>query len=203
MRMVRVNELSLERLHRQAACSSGHISASIGPAFLSFNLRAPSALRGPFKFTLDDMALACNEIRQPLRLQHHFGLALHPGIHDPSMRAAAKGINNSQCLRNGQILHEVCYHADKHVLYDPKIELKHAIKEYNRQVKDAEAARLGDPMEQFGKIETSAEMKLNGLLCKYGFRHFKEHVSFTRNSMCDRMRKSLHVLRVWQTKKKR
>ena len=177
LRLVRCNEISVERLHRLAVFETSH-ATNIGPAFVSYGMRATSCFRGPFKFPLDEVAIAAENVRQPNKCLEAFGLTEHPAKLQADVQGKSRAPNY---VFKQKLLTEICYHADNVTLYDPKNDLKDAIKKHNAKVKAESEQAAPDPLGPQAPVHDSEESKMDAVLVKYAFRHFKDCANECKN----------------------
>ena len=134
LQMVRTNELSVERLHRQGTLfADGAPNHSM--AFGAFKLRSPDYCRPPHGFHMSELAKATDITRHAPSFMDNFKLWDHPEVQKEQLKIAAKtGVEHSKTISH-KVIREVFYHGDQSSMFADASALEGAIAAYNSRSK--------------------------------------------------------------------
>ena len=164
LRHVRVNELSVERLHAFGAqiTSNAHNHSE---AFLSHELRSPSMFEPIHGFDVEDVCAMVSSLKQVWNIVQTFDLERHPAILEEQRAHQERTGNMATHKISEKVVSSVVYRSDLMTLFQDVSELQKAITEYNNEEDSARKANAGDPLSHAAHVDATDEVKVNALLC--------------------------------------
>ena len=170
--MMRVNELSVERLHKLGSVVARRAPFHSG-AVLSCTLRVPEIARKPHAWSLQALAEACYSVRNELCVIKEFQLDQHRALQHRLDQLTVNG----KRLQGGHAVHAVVrsifYRCDLPTMFDPFKDLTDAIKASKAAFKQALDVRLANPLAAAQAIDADESLKVDGFQTHYAMQHFK------------------------------
>jgi hypothetical protein len=178
--LMRVNELSVERLHAkgsQEVIRGKNISA----ATQSFALRRKQIfdLGCQADEHLFRLSQACQGLAGQDFLIKKFQLENHPEIQKYLTKSTARGKESKLYNVPHKLVRHVFYHIDSYSLYHVQGELQAAITDQRAQDCTERSARAIDPLKDARLDTASDEAKVHALSLKAALEHFKDIDTFT------------------------
>ena len=173
LRLVRTNELSVERLHRLGTLEGSH-ATNYSEVYVSYQLRIPDVLSGPHAFGIDELAEVAEELRHMKNLLDAFSLHKHPAVLEEQRAIQERtGVERSLAISH-RTIRAVLYRSDPVSMFCGQTNLKAAITEHRKRLKESEDMATTNPLNDAAKPDASAQVKLDALRCRYALKHFKE-----------------------------
>ena len=173
LRLLRGNELSVERLHRLGSLfAAGASNRSM--VYVAFKLRSPDYWRPPYGFTLSEFAETCEVTRRVPNILTEFMFERHPEIEKQQLKIQEKTGCTTSTNIGHKTIREVFYHNDQSSMFDDFSSLAKAIASYNDMVQQQHEQSLQHPLEVAADDCATNEQKLHALRVRYAFRHWKD-----------------------------
>jgi hypothetical protein len=174
-RLVRCNEISVERLHALAT-SEGTRVGNISPATVSTTLREPCMWHPVWGFEMHEMAAAAAKVCNDVLVISTFNFQRHPAVttyRDMLLaRPAGSRRTHSSCANVGR---ECFYHCDSFSVRARHIEVEVAITEHKARLTELLQHRQAVQLLEEAKEKDAPErLKVEALCTQYAFKHFKD-----------------------------
>ena len=173
--LMRVNELSIERLH---AIGSQEVARgkNLSAASQSFALRRKQIFGLDMNTDTDFVMLsdACQALGGVDGMIKKFNFEHHPGIKEFLTRSAARGHIRKLFNVPHKLIRQIFYHCDSYSLYHVQGELQAAINDQRSRDATERSVRAEDPLSHARAPAASEEVKVMALHHKLAFEHFKD-----------------------------
>ena len=172
--MMRVNELSIERLHAQGSQEVMR-GKNLSAASQSFALRRKQifCLTDTQEPDLLGLSDACKGLAGVDCLIKKFNLEQHPEIKEFMTRRTARGKDCKLFHVSHKLIRQIFYHIDSWSMYNVQGELQAAIDEQRQGDAAERSSRAEDPLSHARSDDAPAEVKVEALHLKLAFEHFK------------------------------
>ena len=172
LRLVRCNEISVERLHA-LAIKEGKTMGNISPAAVSLTLREPCMWHRVCGFPMCDMASRAAKVRNDMLLISAFKFERHPTVTTYRDKLLARPARS----RRGTIgVGRECFdHCDSFSTRSRHLVLEFAMTEHKARLTDLlQQRQTVHLVEQAMKKDAAEPLKVETLCIRYGFKHFKD-----------------------------
>ena len=176
MALVRVNELSVERLHRLGSLETSH-ATYLSMSYVSISLRGPEIHNSPH-WDLEAVANAASQVKTPRQIVERFAFQKHPITEEAALKNTAR-TGEYRNKYSGQFpiphkeLRQMFYRNDKASMFQKHEELAKVL---TRQAEDQRrqfAKLYADPLAELRPKNVEPERKFDGMMCNYALKHWK------------------------------
>ena len=172
----RMNELSVERLHRVGTMLVNHAARHI-VVFLSFGLRSGEMQDGNVsKEDFEFWAECCHKLRNTSVLVKTFQFNKHPAILESRDKLLAGGAKPKELMVSHKTIRECFYRGDLPTLFDEYGGLSQAIQQATNDWKQSVEQKKVDPLAAAKDIHADEDLKVQGFAMAYAVKHFQEVV---------------------------
>ena len=169
--MCKVNEISVEALHKIGASESSH-ATRVSPVYVVSILRTPEYFAG-IVGDMQGLAEACSEVRTPNKQVKQFSLENHSLIQRLRDEAVVAGKMPHLAITH-QAIRSIIYRYDLESMFTNLDPLRKAIDKANDQRKARQQLAVGSPLIEAQKATATDDEKIVAAKTTYKMTHFKE-----------------------------
>jgi len=172
LRLMRMNELSAERLHKVGTATANR-APHHGPCYVSCKLRAPELRRGIFD--LSTLARCCERTCNEPMVLKEFQLSEHENVKQLRDVVTAAG-KKWKSHHHGvyKLVRELFYRTDLPGLFSKHGDLFKSVMDL-KAVKEADKKKMrGDPLASVSCEDSGGMLVADAIQCKYALQHWKE-----------------------------
>ena len=170
--MMRVNELSVERLHKLGSLVATSAPNHSGP-LVAVALRIPEVKRKLHTWSLSAWADACHSVRNENLVIREFQLEGHPALIKRRDAFALAGRKTKRCVSYAGAVRSIFYRFDLPTMFDPLSDLTAAIKGSKAKFKESLQQCVETPLGAAAAEDAADSVKTDACKCHYAWEHFK------------------------------